>query len=87
VADAFEAGNVDGAALFIRGSHVSQRERFEVSTAEVDELVERVEAAGAAAARLTGGGFGGAIVAMCDAGEAETIARATGAPLLAQIGA
>src|SRR3954464_14587761 len=36
VADAFAAGNVEGAALFMRGSHVSQRERYEVSTPEVD---------------------------------------------------
>jgi galactokinase len=85
VVDAFEAGNLDGAALFLKGSHVSQRERFEVSTPEVDALVERAEAAGALAARLTGGGFGGAVVAMCRSGEAEPIAEATAAPLLATV--
>ena len=85
VADAFEADNVDGAALFIRGSHVSQRERYEVSTPEVDALVEAAEAAGALAARLTGGGFGGAVLAMCNAGEAGQVAKATGAPLLAVV--
>jgi galactokinase len=83
VVDAFEGGNVDGAALFMRGSHVSQRERFEVSTPEVDALVARAEQAGALAARLTGGGFGGAIVAMCRAGEAEAVATAANAPLVA----
>ena len=82
VADAFEGGNTDGAALFMRGSHVSQRERFEVSTPEIDDLVERAEAAGALAARLTGGGFGGAVVAMCNAGEGNAVAEAAGAPLL-----
>jgi galactokinase len=87
VADAFEGDNIDGAALFMRGSHVSQRERYEVSTPEVDDLVNRAEAAGALAARLTGGGFGGAIVAMCHAGEAEAIANAARAPLLAAVGA
>jgi galactokinase len=83
VADAFEAGNVDGAALFMRGSHVSQRERYEVSTPEIDELVERAEAAGALAARLTGGGFGGAVVAMFNAGEGRERTAETKAPLLA----
>ena len=83
VADAFEAGNVDGAALFMRGSHISQRERYEVSTPEVDALVERAEAAGALAARLTGGGFGGAVLAMCNAGEGRAVAEAAEAPLLA----
>jgi galactokinase len=64
---------------------VSQRERFEVSTPEIDALVERAEAAGALAARLTGGGFGGAVVALCNAGEAAAVAAATGAPLLATL--
>jgi galactokinase len=85
VADAFEAGNIDGAALFMRGSHVSQRERYEVSTPEVDALVNRAEAAGALAARLTGGGFGGAVVAMCNTGEARTVAESAKAPLLAVV--
>jgi galactokinase len=83
LADAFESANVDGAALFMRGSQLSQRERFEVSTPEVDALVERAEAAGALAARLTGGGFGGAVVAMCNEGSATEIAHKTAAPLLA----
>jgi galactokinase len=77
VVDAFEANNVDGAALFMRGSHISQKERFEVSTPEVDELVDKLESAGAMAARLTGGGFGGAVVAMCNAGETAQISAAT----------
>jgi galactokinase len=85
VVDAFEAGNVDGAALFMRGSHVSGRERYEVSTPEIDDLVERGEAAGALAARLTGGGFGGAVVAMCREGDAEEIATEAGAALIAKL--
>jgi galactokinase len=86
VVDAFEVDNVNGAALFMRGSHVSQRERFGVSTPEVDSLVERAEQAGALAARLTGGGFGGAVLAMCNAGEGRAIAAAADAPLLASVG-
>jgi galactokinase len=85
VADAFDAGNIDAAALFVRGSHVSQRERFEVSTPEVDALVEQAEEAGALAARLTGGGFGGAVLAMCREGAAEQVAADAKAPLLATL--
>jgi galactokinase len=85
VADAFEAGNVEAAALFMRGSHVSQRERYEVSTPEIDALVERAEAAGALAARLTGGGFGGAVLAMCRKDDAKAIAERAAAPLVAKI--
>jgi galactokinase len=84
-ADALATGNIDMLAHFMRGSHVSQRERFEVSTPEVDALVERAEAAGALAARLTGGGFGGAVVALCNAGEAAAVAAEAGAPLLATL--
>ena len=83
VADAFASGTIDAAALFMRGSHVSQRERFEVSVPEVDALVAQAEDAGALAARLTGGGFGGCVVAMCDSGESTGL----GAPLLAVVGA
>ena len=85
VADAFEVGNVEAAAVFMRGSHASQRDRYEVSTPEIDALVERAEAAGALAARLTGGGFGGAVLAMCREGEAELVAARAGAPLIARV--
>lgn len=85
VADALEANTIDAAALFMRGSHVSQRERFQVTTPEIDALVERAESAGALAARLTGGGFGGCVVAMCDHGEGAAVAEAAAAPLVAVV--
>jgi galactokinase len=77
--------NAEAAAVFMRGSHASQRDRYEVSTPEIDALVERAEAAGALAARLTGGGFGGAVLAMCREGEAELVAARAGAPLIARV--
>ena len=82
-ADALETANVDMLAHFMRGSQISQRERYEVSVPEVDALVERAEAAGALAARLTGGGWGGAVVALCNAGEGKAVAERANAPLLA----
>ncbi len=45
-------------------SHASLRDDFEVSTPELDVLVEQAVAAGAIGARLTGAGFGGCIVAL-----------------------
>jgi galactokinase len=83
--DALNSGNIDAVALFMRGSQVSQRERFEVTTAAIDALCERAEAAGALGARLTGGGFGGAVVALCRAGASEGVAAAAAAPLLAVV--
>ncbi len=44
-------------------SHRSQRDDYAVSVPEVDALVDGALAAGADGARLTGGGFGGSVVA------------------------
>jgi galactokinase len=62
-------------ALFAEG-HESLRRDFEVSTPELDLLVELAYDSGALAARMTGGGFGGSIVALCDREGAPSVARA-----------
>jgi len=49
--------------LFWEG-HESLRVDFEVSIPELDFLVDRAYSCGAVAARMTGGGFGGSIVAL-----------------------
>jgi galactokinase len=56
----------DRAALgeLFRASHDSLRDDLEVSTPQLDDIVDRAYAAGAIAARMTGGGFGGAAVAL-----------------------
>ena len=51
--------------LMVR-SHNSLRDDYEVSTPELDEIVAIALEAGAAGARLTGAGFGGCAVALCD---------------------
>jgi galactokinase len=68
-------GGPDRRALgsLFRDAHASLRDDFEVSTPEIDQLVELAYDHGAIAARLTGGGFGGSVVALADAGEAETL--------------
>lgn len=60
-------------ALF-RAGHDSLRDDFEVSTPELDLLVDLAYDAGALAARMTGGGFGGAIVALADRDRAPALA-------------
>jgi galactokinase len=47
-----------------REGHESLRDGFEVSIPELDLLVDRAYSSGAVAARMTGGGFGGSIVAL-----------------------
>jgi galactokinase len=45
-------------------SHVSMRDDFEISVPELDLAVETANANGAIGARMTGGGFGGAAIAL-----------------------
>ena len=45
-------------------SHVSMRDDFEISCPELDLAVETARANGAIGARMTGGGFGGAAIAL-----------------------
>lgn len=55
-------------------SHASLRDDFEVSTPELDDLVEVALASGATAARMTGGGFGGSIVVLAPTDHADEVA-------------
>jgi len=45
-------------------SHISMRDDFEISVAELDLAVEISESFGAIGSRMTGGGFGGAAIAL-----------------------
>ncbi|EAR24313.1 galactokinase [marine actinobacterium PHSC20C1] len=54
--------NAIGALL--DASHVSMRDDFEISVPELDLAVETARAHGAIGARMTGGGFGGAAIAL-----------------------
>ena len=45
-------------------SHLSMRDDFEISVPELDLAVETAQANGAIGARMTGGGFGGAAIAL-----------------------
>jgi galactokinase len=58
--------SADWAALgeLFAASHASMRDDFEISTPELDLAVATAVAHGADAARMTGGGFGGSIVAV-----------------------
>ena len=60
----------------LASSHESLRDDFEVSCPELDLAVETAMAAGAAGARMTGGGFGGSAVALVSRPEAERIGAA-----------
>jgi galactokinase len=62
---ALRIGDLDSLGKLFGASHASLRDDFEVSTADLDRLVEvAVAAPGAIGARLTGAGLGGAVLAL-----------------------
>lgn len=64
--EALRNGNLDAFGEAMTASHESLRTDYAVSSPALDELVERAMAGGAAGARLTGAGFGGCALALCD---------------------
>jgi galactokinase len=64
-AEALAAYDLRGFGRLMTASHTSLRDDFEVSSPELDELVDIATHAGAAGARLTGAGLGGCVVALC----------------------
>jgi galactokinase len=69
------AGRIADLAPLLDASHASMRDDFEITVPQVDLAVEVARASGALGARMTGGGFGGCIIALVPAGEAERIGR------------
>jgi len=57
----------------MNASHQSLADDFECSTGRLDAIVECARRGGAFGARLTGAGFGGSIVALCDAANADAV--------------
>jgi galactokinase len=68
--DALERDDADALRALFAASQESLRTDYEVSTPTLDRLVEIALDEGALAARLTGGGFGGSIVALAERDEA-----------------
>jgi galactokinase len=68
-AAALRAGDVAACGRLMVESHRSLRDDFEVSTPGLDALVDDLTAQpGVHGARLTGAGFGGAVIALCQPG-------------------
>lgn len=57
-------------------SHASMRDDFEISVPELDTAVETALAHGAIGARMTGGGFGGAAIALVEQSAVQTVTDA-----------
>jgi galactokinase len=61
---ALRAGDLARLGALLDASHASLRDDYEVSTHAVERAVRELRDAGAAGARLTGGGFGGSVLAL-----------------------
>ncbi len=58
------AGDLRGVGPVLSASHASMRDDFEITVPQVDVAAEAAERAGALGARMTGGGFGGCVIAL-----------------------
>jgi galactokinase len=67
----------------LSASHASLRDDYEVTVAELNVAVDAALAAGALGARMTGGGFGGCVIALVSLADADTVADAVSAAFAA----
>jgi len=70
------SGRIREIGPLMTASHASMRDDFEITVAQVDVAVEAALAAGAYGARMTGGGFGGCVLALIDADRADETSAA-----------
>ncbi|MEV0897969.1 galactokinase [Actinoplanes sp. NPDC049802] len=70
------SGRVREIGPLLTASHASMRDDFEITVDQVDVAVQSALEAGAYGARMTGGGFGGCVLALIDADRADAVAAA-----------
>jgi galactokinase len=70
------AGDWTEAGALLTASHESLRTDYEVSCPELDVAVDMSLASGALGARMTGGGFGGSVIALVPTERLELVATA-----------
>jgi galactokinase len=73
---ALRDGDWPALGRLLSASHASLRDDYEVSVPELDGAVDAAEGAGALGARVTGGGFGGNIVALVPASLVSRVTEA-----------
>ncbi|MQA24608.1 MAG: galactokinase [Micromonosporaceae bacterium] len=70
------AGWIREIGPLLTASHTSLRDDFEVTVPQLDTAVSAAIAAGAYGARMTGGGFGGCVLALIDAAAEQEVSAA-----------
>jgi galactokinase len=77
VVAALSSGSQPGAiGPALTASHLSMRDDFEITVPRVDTAVDAALAAGALGARMTGGGFGGCVLALVRLGTVDAVSGA-----------
>jgi galactokinase len=74
--DRLRAGRPEAIGPLLDASHASLRDDYQVTVPELDVAAETAVTAGALGARMTGGGFGGCVIALVRAPEADSVAAA-----------
>jgi galactokinase len=69
-------GDLREVGPLLSASHASMRDDFEITVPQVDVAAEAAVAAGALGARMTGGGFGGCVIALVEVDATESVAQA-----------
>jgi galactokinase len=77
---ALHAGDLEEAGRLLDASHASLRDDYDTSVPAVERTVAALKDAGAAGARMVGGGFGGAVLALLGPGVGRVGGALTVAP-------
>ncbi|KFC02584.1 galactokinase [Trabulsiella guamensis ATCC 49490] len=87
-ADALEKGDLQRMGKLMAESHASMRDDFEITVPQIDTLVEIVKAAigDKGGVRMTGGGFGGCVVALVPDNLVEAVQQAVASQYEARTG-
>lgn len=76
VVELLRAGDVPRIGPLLSASHASLRDDFRVTVPELDLAAATLEEAGALGARMTGGGFGGCVIALVPVDRVDAAVRA-----------
>ena len=74
--DALSDSDFAEAGRILTASHASMRDDFEITTGHLDLLADTAVRAGALGARMTGGGFGGCVIALVATAKVDTVGDA-----------
>ncbi|MGV9798593.1 galactokinase [Mycobacterium sp. NPDC003449] len=76
VVAALDVSDYAGLGRILTASHASMRDDFEITTPHIDLIADTAVRAGALGARMTGGGFGGCVIALVPTERADSVGDA-----------